>query len=151
MEAPVGDDVRVVGAALAAQKVRFVLAGFLALRRGVGGCLFGDRHVPDRVLVDLDRELLLHGHRMEAGGLLVLRLDQVTRHAVAGEVIEADILEGVAQLGGGFFGGARLAGEEARHVDQGNFAADQQRGDELPVCGLDGWLHRRPPDTLRER
>ena len=62
---------------------------------------------------------------MKARRFGIGRVDQRLRHAVAGEIVEADILEGEAQLGGGPFGGARLAGEEIGNIDQRNLAADQ--------------------------
>ena len=64
---------------------------------------------------------------------------------LAGEIIEADMLEGEAQLGGGALGGARRAGEIARNIDQRNLAADQGRrrrdgeGGRL-THGTDPWL-----------
>ena len=56
---------------------------------------------------------------MEARGLGIGGVDQRLRHAVAGEIVEADILEGEAQLlRAAALGGAGLAGKEARDVDQ---------------------------------
>ena len=127
MEAPVGEHVGIVGAALAAQEVGLVLARLLALRRGIGRRLPSDRHVADIVLVDLDRELLLDGLRMEARRFGVGHVDQRLRHAVSAQIVEADMLEGEAQLGGGALGGTRLAGEVAGNIDQRNLAADQGR------------------------
>jgi len=70
---------------------------------------------------------------------------------MAGEIVESDILEGVAQLGGGLFGAAGNAREIGRDIDQRNLAPDQGRSDGLARHGLDGWLHRRPPNAIRER
>jgi len=53
-----------------------------------------------------------------------LRVDQGLRHAVAGEIVEADILKRMAQLGRGLRGGAGFAGQEVGHIDQRNLAAD---------------------------
>ena len=64
---------------------------------------------------------------MEARGLGIGRIDQGLRHAVAGEIVEADSLEGEAQLGGGTFGRTGLARQEAGHVDQRDLAADHGR------------------------
>ncbi len=131
-------DIGIAGVALAAQEEGLVLAGLLALGGGIGRRLVLDRHVADRVLVDLDLELLFQRHGVEARGLFVLRVDQRLRHAVAREVIEAHVLEGVAQLRGSLFGGAWLAGEEVCDIDQRNLAADQHgRYDGIDRAGND--------------
>ena len=79
------------------------------------------------MLVDPDLELLVHRLGVEACRRGVLRLDQLARHAVAREIIEADILERPGELRGGLLGGARRAGQEGRDIDQRDRAADQNR------------------------
>jgi hypothetical protein len=127
VEAAVGQHVGMIGRLLATQEVGLVLARLLALRGGVGRRLPRDRHVADIVLVDLDRELGLEWQRVEARGLGIGRIDQGLRHAVAREIVEADSLEGEAQLRGGTFGRTGLARQEAGHVDQRDLAADHGR------------------------
>ena len=111
METALGAHQRVVGLAIVAQEERGVLA-----RRPTGELANLHRQVADIVLVDLDRELALHGQRMESGRLRERRVDQRLRDAVAEQVVEADLLERPAQLGPEPFTRAGLAGEVGRRV-----------------------------------
>ena len=64
---------------------------------------------------------------MEARRFAIGHVDQRLRHAVAGQIVEADMLEGEAQLGSGTLGRPRFARQVARHIDQRNLAADHGR------------------------
>ena len=126
MEAPVGDHVGIVGARArdAGNRLRSGSACCLAARRSSSA--LADRHVADIMFVDLDRELLVHRLGMETRRLGIGRVDQRLGHAMAGEIIEADILEGEAKLRRGRLGRARFAGEIVRDIDQWNLAVDHR-------------------------
>jgi hypothetical protein len=61
---------------------------------------------------------------------------------MAGKIVEADILEGEAQLLSGALGSARLARQEARHIDQRDLAADHGRRRQRGLGGTRLRLHR---------
>jgi hypothetical protein len=92
VKASVDDRRRIVGGALAPQEIGFVLARFAALRGGLRRCRVRDRQIADIVLVDLKRLLLRHRLRVKPRRL-VGPVDQRLRYAVAGQVVEADILK----------------------------------------------------------
>ena len=78
---------------------------------------------------------------MEARGGGIGVVDHLLRHTVAGEIVEADILEGVAELRGGPCCRTRLAGEIVRNIDQRNLATDHGGRHEGGSGWVNGWLH----------
>jgi hypothetical protein len=82
------------------------------------------------VPVDAHRHLLLDRLGMEAGGLAERIPDQVRRHAVIDDEIEADMREREAQLAGTTFPRPRLARKIGPEVQNG----DGVRGRQSAAC-----------------
>ena len=78
------------------------------------------RQIADQGLVHLDGELVLERLGVEARSLGEGGIDQRLRHAVADDEVEADLLEGAAQLGAEPLQRAGLAGEIGREVENRN-------------------------------
>jgi len=126
VKAPVGDDRRIVGGALTPQEIGLVLAGLAALRCGLRRCRIRNRQKADIVLVHFQRELPGERLGVKPGRRVVGPVDQRLRYAVAGQVVEPDILECPAQFARGSSAGLAISGEMAGDIDQRNGAGDHR-------------------------
>jgi hypothetical protein len=102
-----------------------------------GGALHGQ--VADIVLVALDLHLLVERPGVEARGLGEHLVAQRRRHAMALDEVEADVLEGVAQLAREPLQRARLPGEIGRQIQDRDLLVD------LAERGGGGEAHGGPP------
>jgi hypothetical protein len=110
-----------VRAAIVADEEALVVVRARGLVHG-GGALHALVHgqVADVVLVDAQRPLVVERHRVEFARGLERRVDHVRAHAVAGNVEEADLLAGPADLGCDALAAAGLAAKGGADVDHGN-------------------------------
>jgi anaerobic selenocysteine-containing dehydrogenase len=87
-----------------------------------------DRQVSDVVPVEPQRQLVVERQRVEAARLGEDVRDERRRHGMIDDEVEADVLEGVAEGGGGAFRGARRAGEVRAEVQDGNLDRRHRHG-----------------------
>ena len=97
----------------------------------LGVCILGDdrrfqkaglrRNVTDLVLVDLERELFVFGQREKCGDRVESAADQILRDAVAGQIVKADLLLGMAHLVSESLQRAGVAVETGGGVENGYF------------------------------